>query len=45
MFMAKRHWLVGTLSLLGHPWRTLQLIEADSQDDDNQPCQDQARAS
>src|ERR1700685_3249644 len=44
MLMTERHRLFGTLSLLGHPWRTLQLIQSDSQGDDNQPCQDQARA-
>src|ERR1700678_2115052 len=44
MLMAERHRLFGALPLLGYPWRTLQLIEGDSQGDDNQPCQDQARA-
>ena len=44
MLMAERHRLFCALSLLGHPRRTLQLIEGDSQGDDNQPCQDQARA-
>ena len=43
MLVAERYRLFGALSLLGHPRRTLQLIQGDSQGDDNQPCQDQAR--
>ena len=35
MLMAKWHRLVGALALLGHPWRVLQLIEGESQSDDN----------
>jgi hypothetical protein len=44
VLVAKRNRLFRALPLLRNPWRTLQLIQRNSQGYDDQPCQDEARA-